>query len=87
MHTTPGPVRIFTILSFISNFLSTSKTKCWTGHYNVRTPIWAAAHMNQHTSIGMAFLKNGTGIGRLASGCGTVRSYYAFAQPIKKTHI
>ena len=24
----------------------------WSGHYNVRTPIWAAAHMNQHTAIG-----------------------------------
>ena len=24
----------------------------WSGHYNVRTPIWAAAHMNQHIAIG-----------------------------------
>jgi hypothetical protein len=41
----------------------------------VRTPIWAAAHMNQHTSIGMSFLQNGTGVGLLASTCGTMLSY------------
>jgi hypothetical protein len=48
---------------------------CCTVFRAVRTPIWAAAHMNQHTSIGMDFLQNGTGVGLLASKCGTMLSY------------
>jgi galactosylceramidase len=47
----------------------------WSGHYRVRTPIWAAAHMNQHTAIGMDFLSSGSGVGPLASGCGSMLSY------------
>ena len=47
----------------------------WSGHYRVRTPIWAAAHMNQHTAIGMDFLSSGSGVGLLASGCGSMLSY------------
>jgi len=45
----------------------------WSGHYRVRTPIWAAAHMNQHTKIGMSFLKNGFGVGDIS--CGSMLSY------------
>jgi galactosylceramidase len=51
----------------------------WSGHYAVRTLIWAAAHMNQHTAIGMDFLLSGAGVGNLASGCGTMLSYVSKA--------
>ena len=43
----------------------------WSGHYTVRSTIWAGAHMCQHTQVGMAFVES-SATGNLASGCGTM---------------
>lgn len=43
----------------------------WSGHYTVRSTIWAGAHMCQHTQPGMSFV-NSNATGALASGCGNM---------------
>ena len=43
----------------------------WSGHYTVRSTIWAGAHMCQHTQIGMSFVES-SATGPLASGCGSM---------------
>ena len=47
----------------------------WSGHYRVRSPIWAAAHACQHTRVGMDFLQPVGGTGVLQGGCGTMLAF------------
>eukprot|EP00035_Acanthoeca_spectabilis_P033897 m.25971 g.25971 ORF g.25971 m.25971 type:complete len:1077 (+) comp6262_c0_seq1:117-3347(+) len=46
----------------------------WSGHYEVKTPIWATAHHTQFTEAGWRYLGRGSGVGTLSGG-GTVVTY------------
>lgn len=47
----------------------------WSGHYSVKSPIWATAHHTQFTNPGWTFLAHGQGVGTLEGG-GTYVTYF-----------
>jgi galactosylceramidase len=52
----------------------------WTGHYEVKSPIWATAHTTQFTQPGWIYLKYGYGVGQLQAG----GSYVSLISPDSK---
>lgn len=52
----------------------------WSGHYEVKSPVWTCAHTTQFTERGWNYLRHGAGVGHLAHG-GT---YVTLVSPDKK---
>merc|ERR1719272_2908148 len=48
----------------------------WSGHYVVKSPVWATAHHTQFTQPGWNYLGRSNGVGYLSNG-GTYVTYVA----------